>query len=168
MSRSVRVALLLAVTVLACLAVLQAVGRISSANLGDLEPAINEFLVPYGVSIEGATGGWNRLNPTVTTHRVTFAGGRLNEVFFEVDFLKSLLNARVVLSRLVIGSGYVGLEHRDSGWRLRGCAGKSEPAVGIFRFLVDIDELRASFELEGFRYGKSTSFVTAASAFIFE
>ena len=168
MSRSVRVALLLAVTVLACLAVLQAVGRISSANLGDLEPAINEFLVPYGVSIEGATGGWNRLNPTVTTHRVTFAGGRLNEVFFEVDFLKSLLNARVVLSRLVIGSGYVGLEHRDSGWRLRGSAGKREPAVGIFRFLVDIDELRASFELEGFRYGKSTSFVTAASAFIFE
>ena len=147
---------------------LQTAGRITSANLGGLERACNELLVSYDVSLEGATGGWNRLNPTFTADRVTFAGGRLSEVFLEVNFLKSLLNARIVLDRLVIGSAYVGLEHRNSGWRLRGGKAKGQLPVGIFRSLVDSEELLVSVELEAFRHGKSTSVVVAAKSFNFQ
>ena len=60
------------------------------------------------------------------------------------------------------------MEHGNSGWRLRGGKAKGQLPVGIFRFLVDSEELQVSVELEGFRHGKSTSFVVVARSFNFE
>ena len=144
------------------LAGLQVIGRIFSTNLSDLEPSINELLVSYDVSLEGAAGGWSRLNPTFTARSITFAGARLDEVFFEINFLKSLLYNRVVVSRLVVGSAYIGLEHMGSGWRVLGVGGRGQPTLDIFSVLIDSEDLSVSVELEGFRYGKSASFVIGA------
>ena len=144
------------------LAGLQVIGRIFSTNLSYLEPSINELLVSYDVSLEGAAGGWSRLNPTFTARNITFAGGRLDEVFFEINFLKSLLYNRVVVSRLVVGSAYIGLEHIDSGWRAPGVGGSGQPTLDILSVLIDSEDLSVSVELEAFRYGKSASFIIGA------
>ena len=144
------------------LAGLQVVGRIFSVNLSDLEPSINELLVSYEISVEGVAGGWSRLNPIVTARSVTFAGGRLDEVFFEINLLKSLLYHRVVVRRLVVGSAYIGLEHVDSEWRMIGVSGTGRPILDILSVLIDSEDLRVSVELEGFRYGKSASFTIGA------
>ena len=144
------------------LAGLQVVGRIFSVNLSDLEPSINESLVSYEISVEGVAGGWSRLNPIVTARSVTFAGGRLDEVFFEINLLKSLLYHRVVVRRLVVGSAYIGLEHVDSEWRMIGVSGTGRPILDILSVLIDSEDLRVSVELEGFRYGKSASFTVGA------
>ena len=131
-------------------------------NLSDLEPSINESLVSYEISVEGVAGGWSRLNPIVTARSVTFAGGRLDEVFFEINLLKSLLYQRVVVRRLVVGSAYIGLEHVDGEWRMIGVSGTGRPILDILSVLIDSEDLRVSVELEGFRYGKSASFTIGA------
>ena len=159
MSRSLRFALVFVIAALGFLAGLQVIGRIFSTNLSDLEPSINELLVSYDVSLEGAAGGWSRLNPTFTARSITFAGGRLDEVFFEINFLKSLLYNRVVVSRLVVGSAYIGLERMGPGWQVLGVGRTGQPTLDIFGVLIDSEDLSVSVELEAFRYGKSTSFI---------
>ena len=162
MSRSLRFALVFVIAALGFLAGLQVIGRIFSTNLSDLEPSINELLVSYDVSLEGAAGGWSRLNPTFTARSITFAGGRLDEVFFEINFLKSLLYNRVVVSRLVVGSAYIGLERMGPEWQVLGVGRTGQPTLDIFGVLIDSEDISVSVELEAFRYGKSTSFIIGA------
>ncbi|MFP6796119.1 MAG: AsmA-like C-terminal region-containing protein [Pseudomonadales bacterium] len=142
---------------------IQAMGRIFFANLSDLEPAINELLVSYDVSMEGADGGWRHLNPIFRARRITFVGGRLEDVLFELDLLKSLFYNRVIANRLTVESAYIGLEHMGSGWRLRGAKGASQQTLDIVSLLIDSEDVRVSAKLEGFRYGSSASIVVRAT-----
>jgi len=165
LNRSLKYLLLFVIAVLAFFAGVQLIGRIFSANLTDLEPTINELLAPYDVTLEGAKGGWSYVNPIFTARRITFSGGQLDEVLFEINLLKSLLNNRIVANRLIVGSAHVGVEYVDSGWRLRGSGGTGMPAPDILSFLVDSQDLLFSAELQAFRYGKSASWVIGARSF---
>ncbi len=153
------------ITVLAFFVGVQAVGRVLSKNLSDLEPAINGWLVSYDVTLEGTTGGWSQLNPIFTARRILFSGGWLDEVSLEINLLKSLLYRRVIANRLIVGSAQIAVEYVDSGWRIRGAEGMVLPAVDILSFLIDSRDLLFSAELEAFRHGKSASVVIGARSF---
>ena len=143
-----RTALLLVAVLLACLALVQAGGRLLFANLAQFEDRVNANLEKRGASIEGLAGSWRYLNPSVSAAVLRFAGGELEGLELELDVLESLWRNRFVARRLHVKSARMRFVRTPSGWQLGAEAGEME----LDQFLRHSDELKLAgrVELEGY------------------
>ena len=147
MAALARTALLLATVLALCFALTQAGGRLLFAHLDRFEDRVNAHLEKTGAAVEGIEGSWRYLNPAVSVAKVSFAGGDLVGLKFELDVPESLWRNRLVARRLHVRSARLRFVPTESGWRLDGEAGDME--LDDFFWHSDELELAARIELAG-------------------
>jgi len=127
---------LLSFIVLAALviALLQGAGRVAFALLSHLEVAANQMLAGRQVRIIGLTGGWRGFNPVVRLERLELPAGHVDDLYVELDLLKTLLKSHPVLFRARVGDAALLFEKLDGGgWRLAGMPAAWPAASGAGR-----------------------------------
>ena len=136
----------MATVVAVCVALAQGGGRLLVGYLSEVEGRINGRLAGVNARVQGLSGTWRHLNPSIEADSFTFAGGELVGVSFELDLLESLLRNRIVARRFKVASGRLRLVETESGWRLGGAEGAVDFDFGAF--LRHSDELSFAGRVE--------------------
>ncbi len=123
----------------------QVTGRLMFAVLDKLEPGINHWLAPQGVTLNGLSGDWRRINPVIRIAEVRLPAGRIRGLHVEVDWLESLVRNRLVAQRISLDGGHLHLERGAEGWRLMGMAGGGD--FNPFGTLYHSDQIDVSLQV---------------------
>lgn len=146
-----RATLVVATAIAVCFAMLQVGGRTLFYQLHRLESTLNAWLGPE-VRLQGLEGRWQGLNPGFFAERLSFPGGELIGLDFELDLIESLGRNRVVARRVTVADGRLVFEKTSTGWRREGASdGPGLDALALFTYSDEVWVRGRVFAREGRR-----------------